>query len=85
MTRRLIALVAGAPGRLALSAAATATVALTAAGRFPDLVVSAAFLLAWGTIFGLAFLTLAVAGNIAGVYDDAPAPPPQQGGPHAQG
>lgn len=83
--RRLIVLVAGAPGRLARSAAALATVCLTAAGRFPDLVVSAVFLLAWGTIFGLSFLVLAVAGNVMGVYDDAPAPPPQQGGPHAQG
>lgn len=83
--RRLIALVAGAPGRLAVSAACLATVALTAAGHFPELVVGAVYVVAWSTIFAVGFLLLAVAGNMAGVYDDRPTQPQQKGGPHAQG
>lgn len=73
--RRLIALVAGAPGRLVVSAAALATVALTAAGYLPALVAGAVVVLGWSTVFAVGFLALAVAGNVAGVYDDDPPTP----------
>lgn len=82
--RQLLLVIAGAPGRVAVSAAALATVALTASGHLPDLLAGAVVVLGWSTIFAVGFLALVVAGNIAGVYDDGPANPPPQGGAHAQ-
>lgn len=82
--RQLLPIIAGAPGRVAISAAAIATVALTAAGFLPALLAGAVVVLGWSTLFAVGFLALVVAGNMAGVYDDGAASPPPQGGPHAQ-
>ena len=73
--RQVLLVVAGAPGRLAASGAALATVVLTAGGHLNDLLVAAWFWLVWGSIFAVGFLALAVAAQVAGIYDDPPAAP----------
>lgn len=73
--RQVLLIIAGAPGRLAVSAAALATVALTAAGHLPELVVGAAYVMGWATAFAVGFLVLMVAAQISGVYDDDPPAP----------
>lgn len=83
--RQFLLVIAGAPGRLAVSAAALATVLLTAAGYLPALLAGAVVVAGWSTVFAVGFLIMMFAAQVTGVYDDAPTPPPQQGGPHAQG
>ncbi|MCJ2090347.1 hypothetical protein MKK88_30825 [Methylobacterium sp. E-005] len=75
MMRQVLVTVAGAPGRLAASGAALATVVLTAGGHLQALAVSAWMLLVWGLIFAVAVMGLGIAAQISGVYDDAPVTP----------
>ncbi|MCJ2015588.1 hypothetical protein [Methylobacterium sp. J-076] len=82
MMRQVLVTVAGAPGRLAASGAALATVVLTAGGHLQALAVSAWMLLVWGSIFAVAVMGLGIAAQITGVYDDAPAAPVREEDPH---
>lgn len=81
--RQVLLTVAGAPGRLAASGAALATVVMTAGGHLVDLAVSAWFLLVWGSVFAIGVMALGIAAQITGVYDDAPATPVRKEGPNA--
>lgn len=73
--RQVLLIVAGAPGRLAASGAALATVVITASGHLVDLAVSAWFLLVWGSVFAVGVMALGVAAQVMGVYDDEPVAP----------
>lgn len=74
MTREIISLIAGTGGRLAVSAAFLATVGILASGHLSDLVDAARWWLCWGALFAIAVMTLLVAADLTGVYDEEPRP-----------
>ncbi len=80
--RPFLALIAGGPERVSLSAAAIVAIVFVLAGHGWDLLAAAwnASLFASGFVF--VWAVLAIVGNAAGVADGEPAAPAPKGGDH---
>ncbi|MCJ2048800.1 hypothetical protein [Methylobacterium sp. J-070] len=84
--RALLSLTCGAPGRLAISAAALTTLGFLVWGRLDALLVAAFYTVIWGCAFGLLFLALAILGAATNTVDEyfAPATRKPKEDPHGR-
>ena len=78
--RALLTLIAGGPGRVAITAAAVVVIAFVLAGAGWDLARAAWVTTLFAAGFTFAFAALAMIGAAAGVSDEAPVTAPKEAG-----